>query len=137
MSVRMLTQASAPVSVQNEPDLRLLSYQHNHISSLQRLDRLPSLVFLDAYANAVSSAAGVSALTGLRVLMLGCNHLPDLSGMALPRIFCCTLRCLATAAVTVLLVILMLVECAYCLGIAHCAASHAHIHIMTAPRTRL
>lgn len=79
MSLSFVSQPTN-LHVQNEPHLKLLSYQHNQLRSLQRLDNLPSLVFLDAYANSISSVPGVSALTGLRILMLGRNQLPDLSG---------------------------------------------------------
>jgi Leucine-rich repeat (LRR) protein len=60
--------------------VRLLSYQHNSLTSLRHLDFLPSLCFLDCYANAISSLSQLGALTGLRILMLGRNQLSDLSG---------------------------------------------------------
>ncbi|MBN3307778.1 LRC49 protein, partial [Amia calva] len=61
--------------LQGEEKLRLLNFQHNHISHIQHLSHLCRLVFLDLYDNHIQEICGLSALTTLRVLMLGKNRI--------------------------------------------------------------
>jgi hypothetical protein len=68
------------LSLQAEPDVKLLSYQHNRLQSLKHLEMLPSLVFLDCYSNRITSLSGLREISGLRVLMLARNNITDLSG---------------------------------------------------------
>lgn len=54
--------------------LRLLNMQHNLISHLQDLVHLRHLVFLDLHDNRLIDMSGISALSSLRVLLLGKNR---------------------------------------------------------------
>ncbi|KAL0236738.1 hypothetical protein PCE1_000136 [Barthelona sp. PCE] len=75
---RRLTQC--PV-LENEHRLRLLNYQHNHISSISNLINLPNLIFLDLYDNSIQEISGLDTLPTLRVLMLGKNNIRRISGL--------------------------------------------------------
>ena len=66
--------------VQEEPDVQLVSYQYNALTTIEHMEALPALAFLDCYSNRIASVAGIKGLTSLRVLMLGRNQLRDLSG---------------------------------------------------------
>ena len=68
-------------AVQNEPHLRLLSYQYNSLTALAQLDNLPLLAFLDCYANNLRSLPDLSCLSSLRILMLGRNQLSSVEGV--------------------------------------------------------
>lgn len=59
----------------------MLSYQYNEIERVEHVEGSPELVFLDFYANCLTSLQGLSPLRGIRVLMLGRNRLSHLSGM--------------------------------------------------------
>ena len=73
-------QHAAAGLVQDEPDVRLVSYQSNQLTAIEHLEGLPSLAFLDCFSNSISSLSGLAELTTLRVLMLGRNQICDLSG---------------------------------------------------------
>jgi Leucine-rich repeat (LRR) protein len=60
--------------------LRMLSYQYNEIQQIEHLAALSELIFLDFYANRLTSLRGLADLRGIRVLMLGRNHLSHLTG---------------------------------------------------------
>jgi Leucine-rich repeat (LRR) protein len=72
-----------------EPDVKLLSYQHNHLQSLQHLEMLPALIFLDCFSNRLTNIAGLRKVSGLRVLMLAQNNITDLSGVSCCRTAIC------------------------------------------------
>ena len=65
----------------DEPDLRLISLQHNSIKRIQHLDTTFRLVFLDLYHNRLEQITGVESLTNLRVLMLGKNRIKRIEGL--------------------------------------------------------
>ena len=60
--------------LQGEEELRLLNFQHNLITKLERLDSFRKLVFIDLYNNRIEEIEGLDELRGLRVLMLGKNR---------------------------------------------------------------
>lgn len=63
--------------------LRLLSLQHNLISSLETLKRqqFPFLVFLDVYDNQLERISCLEVLLNLRVLLLGKNRIKKIEGL--------------------------------------------------------
>ena len=65
----------------DEPDLRLISLQHNSIKRIQHLDTTFRLVFLDLYHNRLEQISGLEPLTNLRVLMLGKNRIRRIEGL--------------------------------------------------------
>ena len=71
---------SVPI-LADEPDLRLISLQHNSIKRIQHLDTTFRLVFLDLYHNRLEQITGVESLTNLRVLMLGKNRIKRIEGL--------------------------------------------------------
>lgn len=69
--------------IQGESRLRLLSLQHNLISSLETLRRqnFPFLVFLDVYDNQLERICCLDVLLNLRVLLLGKNRIKKIEGL--------------------------------------------------------
>lgn len=69
--------------IQGESRLRLLSLQHNLISSLQTLKKqnFPFLVFLDVYDNQLERICCLDVLLNLRVLLLGKNRIKKIEGL--------------------------------------------------------
>lgn len=69
--------------IQGEGRLRLLSLQHNLISSLESLRRqcFPFLVFLDVYDNQLERISCLEILGNLRVLLLGKNRIRKIEGL--------------------------------------------------------
>lgn len=67
----------------NEQNLRLLSLQHNLITSLENLVKqsYPILVFLDVYDNQIEAINFLEHLTSLRVLLLGKNRIKKIEGL--------------------------------------------------------
>ena len=65
----------------DEEKLRLLNYQSNQIRTIQNLDGLPNLIFLDLYNNRIERVAGLEKVQGLRVLMLGKNRLTQIENL--------------------------------------------------------
>lgn len=67
--------SSIPI-VDNEPQLRLLSLQHNLISKLDGLQEqgFTFLVFLDVYDNQLEKISSLDTLENLRVLLMGKNR---------------------------------------------------------------
>ena len=53
----------------------MLSYQHNSIQAISRLEQLPQLTILDMYSNSIQSLHGLPRVPALRGLMLGRNYL--------------------------------------------------------------
>ena len=53
----------------------MLSYKHNSIRGISRLEQLPQLTILDMYSNNIQSLQGSAKLPPLRGLMLGRNYL--------------------------------------------------------------
>lgn len=65
-----------------EQRLRLLNYQNNNIRTIQNLENLPNLIFLDLYNNKLTSLEGsISSVKGLRVLMVGKNRIQNISNL--------------------------------------------------------
>lgn len=60
--------------LEGEDSVRLLNFQHNFIKKMENLSQLKRLIFLDFYDNHLEKISGLSALTSLRVLMLGKNR---------------------------------------------------------------
>lgn len=69
--------------IQGESRLRLLSLQHNLISSLETLKKqsFPFLVFLDVYDNQLEKICYLDVLLNLRVLLLGKNRIKKIEGL--------------------------------------------------------
>lgn len=72
----------------------MLSYQYNSICVIEHVRRCPELVFLDFYANSLTSLQGLYGLSRVRVLMLGRNNIACLTGALSPsltagRAVCC------------------------------------------------
>ncbi len=53
----------------------MLSYQHNTIRVINRLEQLPQLTILDMYSNNIQSLPGLPRTPALRGLMLGRNYI--------------------------------------------------------------
>lgn len=58
--------------------MTLLSYQHNSIRGISRLEQLPQLTILDMYSNNIQSLQSLRKAPALRGLMLGRNYLSSL-----------------------------------------------------------
>lgn len=58
-----------------------LSYQHNSISSICRLEQLPQLIILDMYGNNIHRLQGLPKAPALRGLMLGRNYITVLDDL--------------------------------------------------------
>jgi Leucine-rich repeat (LRR) protein len=72
--------------LEQEQRLRLLNYQNNNIRSIQNLENLPNLIFLDLYNNKISTLDGpLSTVKGLRVLMAGKNKIGMISNLTALR----------------------------------------------------
>ena len=56
----------------------MLSYQHNGIRVISRLEQLPQLTVLDMYSNNVQSLQGLPRTPSLRGLMLGRNYISSI-----------------------------------------------------------
>ncbi|CAH2042125.1 unnamed protein product, partial [Iphiclides podalirius] len=71
-------------NIVGEPSLRLLSLQHNLISSLSGLSplELGKLVFLDVYDNQIDKITSLEKLFSLRVLLMGKNRIKRIEGLA-------------------------------------------------------
>lgn len=68
--------------LEQEQRLRLLNFQNNNIRSIQNLENLPNLIFLDLYNNKITSLEGpLSTVKGLRVLMAGKNKISSISNL--------------------------------------------------------
>eukprot|EP01041_Mallomonas_annulata_P011389 gene11389-23833_t len=68
--------------LEQEQKLRLLNFQNNMIRTIQNLENLPNLIFLDLYNNKLSSLDGpLSCVSGLRVLMAGKNRITNISNL--------------------------------------------------------
>lgn len=61
--------------IENDDSLKLINYQHNQIRTIQNLDQMRSLIFLDLYDNQIEKISGLDNLINLRVLMLGKNRI--------------------------------------------------------------
>lgn len=64
-------------TIDKEPKLRLLSFQHNLINNIDGLckQKFPFLVFLDVYDNQLEFITGLDRLENLRVLLMGKNRI--------------------------------------------------------------
>jgi hypothetical protein len=72
--------------LEQEQRLRLLNYQNNNIRSIQNLENLPNLIFLDLYNNKISTLDGpLSTVKGLRVLMAGKNKIGAITNLTALR----------------------------------------------------
>ncbi|XP_041984963.1 leucine-rich repeat-containing protein 49 [Aricia agestis] len=71
-------------NIVGEPDLRLLSLQHNLINSLLGLSGLDlvKLVFLDVYDNQIDKICSLDRLFSLRVLLMGKNRIKRIEGLS-------------------------------------------------------
>ncbi|XP_018108501.1 leucine-rich repeat-containing protein 49 isoform X2 [Xenopus laevis] len=67
--------------IEDEEQLRLLYFQHNFITRIQKLSNLQHLIFLDLYDNQIQEISGLSSLRALRVLMLGKNRIQKISNL--------------------------------------------------------
>lgn len=56
----------------------MLSYQHNSIQAISRLEQLPQLTILDMYSNNIQSLQGLTRTPPLRGLMLGRNYISSI-----------------------------------------------------------
>ncbi|XP_050500264.1 leucine-rich repeat-containing protein 49 isoform X3 [Diabrotica virgifera virgifera] len=74
---------SIPI-IDGEPKLRLLSMQHNLVTTLEMIAKqsFPTLVFLDIYDNQLEQIQYLDELTNLRVLLMGKNSVEDISSLA-------------------------------------------------------
>lgn len=68
--------------VEGEDLLKLINYQHNQIRSIQNLDQMRSLIFLDLYDNRIEKISGLNNLINLRVLMLGKNRIGKIENLS-------------------------------------------------------
>ena len=67
--------------IEGDNELKLINYQHNHIKSIQNLDQMKNLIFLDLYDNCIERITGISSLANLRVLMLGKNRIQKVENL--------------------------------------------------------
>lgn len=67
--------------IDGDDQLKLINYQHNQIRSIQNLDQMRSLIFLDLYDNRIERINGLSNLINLRVLMLGKNRIEKIENL--------------------------------------------------------
>lgn len=67
--------------IEGEDTLKLINYQHNQIRSIQNLDTMKSLIFLDLYDNRIEKINGLTNLINLRVLMLGKNKIQKIENL--------------------------------------------------------
>ncbi|KAA6424148.1 MAG: hypothetical protein FRX49_06107 [Trebouxia sp. A1-2] len=58
-----------------EEQVTMLSYQHNNICVISRLNQLPQLTILDMYSNNIQSLQALPRTPSLRGLMLGRNYI--------------------------------------------------------------
>ena len=56
----------------------MLSYQHNSIRCISRLEQLPQLTILDMFSNNIQSLQSLQKAPALRGLMLGRNYLTQI-----------------------------------------------------------
>ena len=72
--------------LEQEQRLRLLNFQNNNIRTIQNLENLPNLIFLDIYNNKLTSLEGpLSTVKGLRVLMVGKNRIATITNLSCLR----------------------------------------------------
>uniref|UniRef100_A0A6P7FUM5 Dynein axonemal assembly factor 1 homolog n=1 Tax=Diabrotica virgifera virgifera TaxID=50390 RepID=A0A6P7FUM5_DIAVI len=73
---------SIPI-IDGEPKLRLLSMQHNLVTTLEMIAKqsFPTLVFLDIYDNQLEQIQYLDELTNLRVLLMGKNRIKKIEGL--------------------------------------------------------
>jgi hypothetical protein len=67
--------------IEGDDQLKLINYQHNQIRTIQNLDQMRSLIFLDLYDNRIERINGLSSLVNLRVLMLGKNRIEKIESL--------------------------------------------------------
>ncbi|XP_071964951.1 leucine-rich repeat-containing protein 49-like isoform X2 [Antedon mediterranea] len=67
--------------LEGEENLRLLNFQHNSISIIERVSSLRRLIFLDLYDNRIEEISGLDGLKSLRVLMLGKNRIKKIENL--------------------------------------------------------
>lgn len=67
--------------IEGEDTLKLINYQHNQIRSIQNLDTMKNLIFLDLYDNRIEKINGLANLINLRVLMLGKNKIQKIENL--------------------------------------------------------
>ncbi|KAF7265554.1 uncharacterized protein LOC143195787 [Rhynchophorus ferrugineus] len=69
--------------IEGEPRLRLLSLQHNLLTSLEMItkQKFPTLVFLDIYDNQLEQIHFIDLLENLRVLLMGKNRIKKIEGL--------------------------------------------------------
>lgn len=68
-------------NIEGDLQLKLINYQHNQIRSIQNLDQMSNLIFLDLYDNRIERISGLSNLVNLRVLMLGKNRISKIESL--------------------------------------------------------
>lgn len=69
--------------LEQEQRLRLLNYQNNAIATIEHLENLPNLIFLDFYNNKLTSLQGpLHHVKGLRVLMAGKNKIGVINNLS-------------------------------------------------------
>ena len=69
-----------------EEQVTMLSYQHNSIRAISRLEQVPQLTILDMYSNNIQSLQGLPRMPGLRGLMLGRNYISSIDSQEASRI---------------------------------------------------
>ncbi|XP_033107999.1 leucine-rich repeat-containing protein 49-like isoform X2 [Anneissia japonica] len=67
--------------LEGEESLRLLNFQHNAIITIERVNCLRRLIFLDLYDNRIEEISGLEGLRSLRVLMLGKNRIQKIENL--------------------------------------------------------
>ncbi|RNA17111.1 Leucine-rich repeat-containing, partial [Brachionus plicatilis] len=67
--------------IEGEDTLKLINYQHNQIRSIQNLESMKNLIFLDLYDNRIEKINGLTNLINLRVLMLGKNKIQKIENL--------------------------------------------------------
>ncbi len=74
--------------------MTMLSYQHNSIRAISRLDQLPQLTILDMYSNNIQSLQALPRTPSLRGLMLGRNYISTVDSQQVRVVWeeaCCQL----------------------------------------------
>ena len=89
---QMLHLATWQSMLAGEEQVTMLSYQHNSIRSISRIEQLPQLTILDMYSNNIQSLQGLHKAASLRGLMLGRNYLSAVDSQEVspcPQLTCC------------------------------------------------